>query len=130
MGTGLIGGTLLEQIAGQQKKLAEKDQIQINLIGVAKYKWMIFNSEGLDPEKAKALINEESAQKKGKDGKVKKSETAQEPADLKTFVEKMIALNLPNACFCDCTASDDIAAMYGKILGSSIPVVTPNKRAN
>jgi aspartokinase/homoserine dehydrogenase 1 len=42
----------------------------------------------------------------------------------------MISFNLPNACFCDCTANEDIASSYGKILGASIPVVTPNKKAD
>ena len=42
----------------------------------------------------------------------------------------MIALNLPNTCFCDCTASDDVSAAYGEIIQQAIPIVTPNKRAN
>ncbi|MDR0494463.1 MAG: bifunctional aspartate kinase/homoserine dehydrogenase I [Treponema sp.] len=130
MGTGLIGGTLLEQIAAHQKTLADKDQIRINLIGASNYKWMLFNGEGLSPKKAKALINEESGQKSGKGNKAKEPEPALEPVNIKAFVERMIAYNLPNACFCDCTANDEIAAMYGKILEASIPVVTPNKRAN
>ncbi|MDR0315266.1 MAG: bifunctional aspartate kinase/homoserine dehydrogenase I, partial [Treponema sp.] len=133
VGTGLIGGTLLEQIADHLKILADKDQIRINLIGVANYKWMIFNSEGLEPRKAKALINEEAAQKSGKSGKAKsaaETESPLEAVDMKAFVEKMISYNLPNACFCDCTASDETSALYGRILGASIPVVTPNKRAN
>jgi aspartokinase/homoserine dehydrogenase 1 len=45
-------------------------------------------------------------------------------------MEGMRALNLPNTAFCDCTADDLLAAQYGAILESSIPIVTPNKRAN
>jgi aspartokinase/homoserine dehydrogenase 1 len=133
MGAGLIGGTLLEQIASHRKILAEKDQINISLIGVGNDKRMLFNPKGLDPLKAKALVNGEGEHAAGKAGKNKsaaETEHSVEPVNLKTFVEKMISYNLPNACFCDCTASDDVAALYAKILGASIPVVTPNKRAN
>jgi aspartokinase/homoserine dehydrogenase 1 len=128
MGAGNIGGTLLEQIASHQKTLADKDQIRINLIGAANYKWMVFDGNGLDPLKAKALVNEES--QSGTSKKTGGTEKQREPINLKTFVQKMIAYNLPNACFCDCTASDDVSALYASILGASIPVVTPNKRAN
>jgi aspartokinase/homoserine dehydrogenase 1 len=126
IGTGLIGGTLLEQIADHRELLADKDKIKIKLIGAANYKWMFFDGNGLDPKKAKALINEEKPGKKT----MATVENQLEPVNLKAFVDKMIAFNLPNACFCDCTANDEISAMYGKILGASIPVVTPNKRAN
>jgi aspartokinase/homoserine dehydrogenase 1 len=127
MGMGNIGGTLLEQIASHQKTLADKDQIRINLIGAANYKWMLFDQDGLDPLKTKAMINEEP-----QSGKSKKTDGSKqlEPVNLKMFVQKMIAYNLPNTCFCDCTASDDVSALYASVLGSSIPVVTPNKRAN
>jgi aspartokinase/homoserine dehydrogenase 1 len=125
MGAGLIGGTLLEQIAVHRKNLADKDQIQVNLIGAGNDKWMLFDINGLDPAKAKALINGETVK-----AAAAKAAYTLEPVNLKTFVDRMIAYNLPNACFCDCTASDAVSALYARILGSSIPVVTPNKRAN
>jgi aspartokinase/homoserine dehydrogenase 1 len=123
-GAGNIGGTLLEQIAAHQKTLADKDKIKIKLLGLANYQWMIFDKEGLDPLKAKALVNEE------KNAKTGGAEKKLMPVDLKKFVQEMVSYNLPNSCFCDCTASDEISALYAKILSSSIPVVTPNKRAN
>jgi len=125
IGAGHIGGTLLEQIAHHRKNLADKDQIQVKLIGAGNDKWMLFDIDGLDPAKAKALLNEEAV----KSAAAKAAYTL-EPVSLKAFVDKMIAFNLPNACFCDCTASDTVSALYAKILGASIPVVTPNKRAN
>ena len=133
MGAGLIGGTLLEQIASHRKMLADKDQIKINLIGVGNYKWMVFDREGLDPLKAKAMVNEEGKPKPAKSGTGKntpESRNKLEPIDIAAFADRMISYNLPNACFCDCTASDAVSALYAKILGSSISVVTPNKRAN
>jgi aspartokinase/homoserine dehydrogenase 1 len=121
IGTGNIGGTLLEQIAIHRKILADRDKIHINLAGVANIDRMVFSPDGLDPKKTKALLNGEGGGK-----------TAVEtmPFNLVNFIDKMISFNLPNACFCDCTANEDIASSYGKILGASIPVVTPNKKAN
>jgi aspartokinase/homoserine dehydrogenase 1 len=121
MGTGLIGGTLLEQIAGHREMLADQDKIRINLVGAANSRRMIFRREGLDPKKIKAMLNDETAG----------SGTAGvEPLNLAAFIGQMISLNLPNTCFCDCTASDEVSAAYGEIMRQSIPIVTPNKRAN
>jgi len=121
VGTGLIGGTLLEQIASHRKTLADREMIRINLVGVANDSRMVFDAEGLDPLKAKALINAKGRPKKG---------DAAGAVSLEGFVENMTAMNMPNACFCDCTASEKVSALYEKILAASIAVVTPNKKAN
>ena len=116
VGTGQIGGTLLDQIDDHHDKLADKDLINVKLIGAANWDRMIFSLDGLEPKKTKDMINA--------------SDKKTDPFDLKKFIDKMISLNLPNSCFCDCTASDEIAASYEKVLQHSIPVVTPNKKAN
>jgi len=126
VGTGLIGGTLLEQIAENREKLAD-NMIKINLIGAANYDKMIFSQKdnlhiGLDPVKTKKLLTTQ--------GKVQGTEQIDVKTAGAVFVERMAAMNLPNSCFCDCTASEDIAALYEKILHASIPIVTPNKKAN
>jgi aspartokinase/homoserine dehydrogenase 1 len=123
MGTGLIGGTLLDQIAGHREILADKDKIRINLVGVANSRCMIFRREGLVPQKVKTFLSDGAPGKSDADITV-------EPLNLAGFIEKMISLNLPNTCFCDCTASNDVSAAYGEIIQQSIPIVTPNKRAN
>ncbi|AEF83306.1 bifunctional aspartate kinase/homoserine dehydrogenase I [Leadbettera azotonutricia] len=113
LGTGLIGGTLLEQIAAQREILADQHKIKINLVGAGDSKHMMLSQSGLDPKSIKAQLRE-----------------GKEALDLQAFVSKMKAMNLPNTCFCDCTASDEVAGWYAEILQSSIPIVTPNKRAN
>jgi aspartokinase/homoserine dehydrogenase 1 len=128
MGTGLIGGTLLDQIAGHREILADKAKIRINLIGAANSRRMIFRREGLDPQKVKALLK--TAAPHNAETPDFKTEGASEPLCLDSFIEKMISFNLPNTCFCDCTASDEVSAAYGEIIQQSIPIVTPNKRAN
>lgn len=112
IGTGLIGGTLLQQIAKQQEVLADEHKIHINLIGVANSKRMLFNPQGINPSKAAELLEQG------------------EPMDLDQFIHRMKSLNLPNSAFCDCTAADQVPARYLEILQHAIPVVTPNKRAN
>jgi len=122
VGTGLIGGTLLDQIAEASEKLAD-NMIKVNLIGAANYDKMIFSLDGLDPVKTKKLLSAA--------GKVDGTE-AIEPGSkgANAFIDKMASFNLPNSCFCDCTASEDIANLYEKILHYSVPIVTPNKKAN
>ena len=115
IGTGLIGETLLRQIAAQREILAENHKIRIKLIGAANSKHMIFDPDGLDPQHIKTVL------KSGQTG---------EPYELPLFIEKMKSLNFPNTAFCDCTASDDVSKTYDEILRAAIPVVTPNKRAN
>ena len=128
LGAGLIGGTLLDQIAGHKETLAEKHQIRINLVGAANSRNMIFRREGLDPKKAKALLKGGAGEERGK------AETAAalkaEAFSLPLFIERMRAFNLPNMAFCDCTPSGEVSAFYLDILKSAISIVTPNKRAN
>ena len=116
VGTGNIGGTLLDQIEDHHDRLADKDLINVKLIGAANWDRMIFSHDGLEPVKTKNMINECGSKT--------------DKFVLNAFIDKMISLNLPNSCFCDCTASDEIAACYEKVLQNSIPVVTPNKKAN
>jgi aspartokinase/homoserine dehydrogenase 1 len=115
LGLGLIGGTLLEQIAGHKEILADQHKIRINLVGAANSRNMVFNREGLDVKKVREILS---------------GSTGSEAYQLPLFIQRMKEMNLPNAAFCDCTASDLVSAAYGDILESSIPIVTPNKRAN
>jgi aspartokinase/homoserine dehydrogenase 1 len=127
LGTGLIGGTLMDQIAEHREILADEFKIRINLIAAANSRHMIFRPEGLDPSRIKALL------KKTGDpgpGPGLPAETNLLPFDLSSFIEKMKALNLPNSAFCDCTSSDTTAYRYEGILQAAIPIITPNKRAN
>ena len=121
IGTGLIGGTLLDQIANYREILAEQYKIKINLVGVADSKHMILQNKGLDPGTAKSLLKSEA---------VEGQSSLREQLSLESFISVMKAMNLPNSCFCDCTASDEVAGWYAEILCSSIPIVAPNKRAN
>ncbi|MDR2782484.1 MAG: bifunctional aspartate kinase/homoserine dehydrogenase I [Treponema sp.] len=121
VGTGLIGGTLLEQLAMHRDALEAEHKICVNVAGVADSRNMLLCAEGLDPKVVKPMLK----------GEVPVEErVAGAPFDIEIFIKLMKAMNLPNTAFCDCTASDTVAAKYAAILKASIPVVTPNKRAN
>lgn len=113
VGAGLIGGTLLAQIDAQKGRLLAERSIRINLVGLANSKKMLIDPSGIDPKDWRGRLEDEGA-----------------PADFPRYLECVKALNLPSACFCDCTASDEPPEHYLGLLESSIAVVTPNKRAN
>ncbi|MDR1867514.1 MAG: bifunctional aspartate kinase/homoserine dehydrogenase I [Treponema sp.] len=116
VGAGLIGGTLLEQIATQQETLEKDYHIRINIIGAGDRYGMLFDRHGLDPRTIKETV--------------RNPQSSLEPFDITVFIDRMKSFNVPNSTFCDCTASDEIAAHYAEILRSAIAIVTPNKRAN
>lgn len=111
VGVGLIGSTLIQQIQDHAKFLREERYMEVNLVALANTKKMIFDDNGIDL------------------GQWKESLAQGEPSDLKGFMEKMIALNLPNSIFVDNTANNEIANFYESILDNSISISTANKVA-
>lgn len=113
VGIGLIGGTLIEQVAQQSQKLVVEHALKINIVGMTNSKKMIFNEEGLELEswKEHLVANGEKSSVKG-------------------FVDKMVELNLQNSVFVDCTSSQEVVGMYEEVLSHSISISTPNKLAS
>ena len=111
-GTGLIGRTLLAQIETQGRKLLEQHSTRIKIAGIINSRLMMIDPKGIPVGQWKSKLEEG------------------ESADMPAFVDLMKALNLPSACFCDCTASDMPPKFYEGIFAASISIVTPNKRAN
>lgn len=111
VGVGLIGGTLLQQIKAQAAFLKEKRNLEIKIAGLANSRKMIFSEDGVDTEHWKDALE------------------SGEHFTMPRFLEKMKALNLPNAIFIDNTASEEVAGFYEQILDASICVSTPNKVA-
>ncbi len=113
VGTGLIGGTLLAQVKAQHERLFKDHSIRVRVAGIANSRLMLIDANGIDVSDWKTALAERG-----------------EPTHLETFVRQLTHLNLPNACFCDCTASDAPIRYYETLLAASISIVTPNKRAN
>ncbi len=112
VGPGLIGSTLLKQIAEQTESLKKHRAVSVRVIAIADTDKMVFAEEGLGL------------------GKWREALAAGEESNLGTFIERLKSLNLPNSVFVDCTSSKQIASVYQDLLGASINIVTPNKVAN
>ena len=112
VGTGLIGSTLLTQVAAQHERLFRDRSIRVRIAGIANSRHMLIDSKGIDLENWREAL--QSGNK----------------TDISAFIREILNLNLQNACFCDCTASEDITHHYETLLSASISIVTPNKRAN
>lgn len=113
IGTGLVGGELLNLIYSEKENLEKKLNNRLKLIGAANSKKMLFDEKGIDLSNWKELLLSSTS---------KTSVTA--------FIDKMSRLNLPNTIFIDCTANEAVVPYYEKILNESISIVTPNKIAN
>src|SRR5690606_23577917 len=113
VGTGLIGGTLLKQIKRQYEYFYEKRFLSINIIALANSKKMMFDENGLNLENWKEDLNEQGTK-----------------MSIRSYIDQMMALDLPNSIFVDNTSSKVISDHYEEILNANISVVTPNKLAN
>ena len=112
LGIGTVGGNLLQQLKMQQKKLLKEKHLKIKLTGVANSKKMVFKRDGIDIATYKEQLEKSDKQ-----------------SSLQEFVDEMKAVNIYNSVFIDCTASDNVATLYNKILNSNISIVTANKVA-
>ena len=110
-GIGTVGGSLIQQIASQREKLKKERNLLLNVVGIASSKKAIFNREGIDLNNYRELLN------------------MSEPSNLNHLKEEVIAMNIFNSVFVDCTASQDVASLYNDFFEHSISVVAANKIA-
>ncbi|MDR2962093.1 MAG: bifunctional aspartate kinase/homoserine dehydrogenase I [Bacteroidales bacterium] len=113
VGTGIIGGELLNQIKAQHDTLIAQSNIDVRVIGISNIDGYVIQDKGIDLNRW-----EEEIKTKGS------------APDLKAFVNEIKELNLRNSVFVDNTASYEVANCYEELLEKSISVVTPNKVAN
>ncbi|PZX56720.1 bifunctional aspartate kinase/homoserine dehydrogenase I [Algoriphagus chordae] len=112
VGVGLIGQALIKMIANQQQKLRGESALDIQIHGMANSRFMAFHEDGFDLKDPYALSESD------------------EKTDLSKFIRTMEEMNFSNSVFVDCTASQDVAELYSKILEAKVAIVTPNKKAN
>ena len=113
LGTGNIGKELFKQLEKQMPFLAKNNDLQVKVMGISNSQKMYLSNKGLNLEDWQKKLDEKA-----------------EPADLKLFVKKMRAMNLPNCVFVDNTASVNPVNYYKEVLESSISIVTCNKIGN
>lgn len=111
-GIGLVGGSLIEQIRSQQAELLRTNALKINVVGVSNSRRSIFNRDGIDLSKYKELLETEGI-----------------PTTPQTVRDRIVEMNIFNSVFVDCTASPEVAVIYGDLLSHNVSVVTANKIA-
>ena len=110
-GVGTVGGSLIEQIRQQREKLMIERGLKLNVVGIASGHYAAFDRDGID------LNNYRDILKQGGE------------SNLERLKEEVIGMNIFNSVFVDCTASDDVAALYKDFLNHNISVVAANKVA-
>lgn len=110
-GVGTVGGKLIEQIAAQRERLMKERGLQLNVVGIATGHYGVFNREGID------LAHYKEALKQGGQSSIKR------------LRDEVIGMNIFNSVFVDCTASAEVARLYGDFLEHNISVVAANKIA-
>ncbi len=111
-GVGNVGKNLLSQIHHQQDSLLKNKALELRIVGIANSKKCVFNRDG---------INIENYQEE-----LEKSELTATPETIRNGV---IDMNIFNSVFVDCTASADIADIYGSLIEHNVNVVAANKIA-
>ncbi len=111
-GIGLVGTSLMKQLQKQYSTLVSEHNLKINLVGVINSRKMIIDKKGIPLENYKELLK-----------------ASGEKGDISVFIQQMTKLNLRNAVFIDCTASEDVSSRYAEILSKYVSIVTANKIA-
>lgn len=111
-GVGTVGGQLLEQIRLQQEKLKKEEGLFLNVVGVASGHNAIFDRGGVELT--------ENMRERLKSAPV---------SDIQRLHDEVIGMNIFNSVFVDCTASAEVAGLYGDFLEHNINVVAANKIA-
>jgi bifunctional aspartokinase / homoserine dehydrogenase 1 len=112
IGTGMVGGTLLDQLAGQADRLREETGVDLRVRGIATSQRMVLADRRLELDRWRDELEHEAI-----------------PVDPEAFVAHVHAEHLPHTVLVDCTASRAIAHRYAGWLRSGIHVITPNTRA-
>ena len=111
-GIGTVGGNLIEQICQQQPKLMSQYGLKLNVVGIARGRKALFHREGIDLNTYR------------EDMEIKGVESSPE-----ILRDNIIDMNIFNAVFVDCTASDAVAKIYKDLMLHNLSVVTANKVA-
>ncbi|MDR1500925.1 MAG: bifunctional aspartate kinase/homoserine dehydrogenase I [Prevotella sp.] len=112
VGIGTVGGNLIEQIRQQQPKLMEQYALKLNVVGIARGRKALFCREGIDLDNYKNELDEKGI-----------------PSSPEILRDGIINMNIFNAVFVDCTASEPVSQIYGDLMSQNISVVTANKVA-
>ena len=111
-GIGTVGGSLVEQIHGQQERLRQERGLNLKVVGIANGHKALFCRSGIDLDNFRQELEEKGM-----------------PSSPQVLHDEIIGMNIFNSVFVDCTASEDIAGLYKDFLSHNISVVAANKVA-
>jgi bifunctional aspartokinase / homoserine dehydrogenase 1 len=112
LGPGLIGSTLLDQIARESIRLRDDFGVDLRVRGIADTGKMLFDDVGIDLENWRERLSTESV-----------------PADLEKFTDHVAADYFPHTVFIDCSTSSELPRRYVDWIKRGIHLITPNKKA-
>lgn len=112
VGPGSIGSAFL-RLLQQQRKYLWREGFEARLCGIADSSRFVLSSAGIDPGHWK-------------------EELAASPhrMDMRAFLKQLAAQHFVNAVIVDCTASEQVVAVYEDFVRLNMHIVTPNKKAN
>ena len=110
-GVGTVGGMLIEQIKSQYEELKQNSNLKLKVVGIASSKNAIFNRDGLNLDNYREELK------------------SSEPSNPEHLRDVILQMNIFNSVFVDCTASQDVAALYQSLLENNISVIAANKIA-
>jgi len=112
IGTGVVGSTLLDQLAQQRQRLHDRFNLDIRVRAIARSSRMLLGERAINLDNWREALTASNA-----------------APDFEAFERHVHADHLPHAVIVDCTADDGVAARYAGWLERGIHVVTPNKKA-
>jgi len=113
IGTGLIGGTFLNQLKRRLDALRAQRGIDLRVRAIVNRRKMLLDDRRLDLQDWKADLDASTLE-----------------ANLERFVEHVHAGHLPHSVIIDATASDTLPELYEGWLARGINIITPNKKGN
>ena len=113
IGTGVVGQKLLELMQQQAPVLLETLNVNLQLVGLANTRQMIWDVEGIPFAEAQVRLA-----------------ARDRSTDLEAILKRLAESRLDRLIVVDATASETVARHYPDLLDHRVAVVTPNKRAN
>ncbi|MEO8465761.1 MAG: bifunctional aspartate kinase/homoserine dehydrogenase I [Gammaproteobacteria bacterium] len=112
LGPGLVGGTLLDQIATALPQLRERFNLDLRVRAIGASNKMLLDEQRIDLKQWRETLKKGVAM------------------DTDRLVDHLQTDYLPHSVLIDCSASQAVADRYAEWLKRGIHVITPNKRAH
>lgn len=108
---GQVGSALCRQLARQQPALLSSTRLDLRLLAAFDRHGLAFSLNGLDPSERARFAPRQAR-------------------DVGALLDHLCRPRAEPALFVDCTASDEVADWYPRLLAAGVGVVGANKRAN